>query len=67
MMLRTRISMDKKPTLQVLTFRKVVPVAFMCEPCRLISRLTNEQKQAAPRAPVQAVARSGGATAVKRA
>ena len=66
-MLQTRISTDKKPTLQVLTPRKVVSVAFMCEPCRLISCLTNEQKQAAPRAPVQAVVRTGGATPVKRA
>ncbi len=49
MMLGTMISRDKKPTLQLLTHRKVVPLAFMCEPCRLISRLTNEQN--ASRAP----------------
>ena len=43
MMLKTKISREKKPTLQLLTLHKVVPVAFMCEPCRLISRLANEQ------------------------
>jgi len=48
MMLGTRISRDKKPTLQLLTRRKFAPVAFMCEPYRLISRLANEQTQAAP-------------------
>jgi len=51
MMLGTRISRDKKPTLQLLTRRKFVPVAFMCEPYRLISRLANEQN--AGRAPVR--------------
>ena len=51
MMLGTRISRDKKPTLQLLTHRKFVPVAFMCEPYRLISRLANEQN--AGRAPVR--------------
>ena len=48
MRLRSRgISRNKKPLLQLLTLRKVGPVAFMCEPCRLTSRSTNEQKQAA--------------------
>ncbi len=42
MMLQTRISTDKNPILQLQTLRKAVLVAFMCEPCRLISRLTNE-------------------------
>ena len=53
MMPGTSISRDKKPTLPLLTLRKVVPVASMCEPYRLISRLTNEQSKAAPRAPAR--------------
>ena len=49
MMLGTKISTEKKPTLQLVILHKAVPVAFMCEPCRLISRLANEQD--ASRAP----------------
>jgi hypothetical protein len=38
-----RISRDQKRTLQLLTLRKVVRGASMCEPYRLISRWANEQ------------------------
>jgi hypothetical protein len=45
MMLGIRISRDQKPTLQLLTLRKDVRVAFMCKPYRLISRLVNEHNR----------------------
>ena len=38
-----RISRDQKRTLQLLTLRRVVRGASMCEPYRLISRWANEQ------------------------
>ncbi len=39
-----RISRYQKRTLQLLTLRRVVRGASMCEPYRLISRLANEEK-----------------------